>query len=144
MLKAPLKALVILLSFETFSHPAPSPTNSAPASSLNSGSSNTLSDGDLYGGTTGGYGYLCAGEFCSEAEAVNQLDLSCDADQVGNLLKKLCPDYDLDLPSNSPMLKNLERISSKTFLKHLQSNLFEYLKLSSITNPARIRDAEKS
>ena len=142
MLKASLTIYLTVLSLDALSHPAPS--DMEPISAQGAKSSNYLSNGAIYGDTTGGYGFLCSGKFCSEAEAVNKLDLSCDPKETGNLIKKLCPGYGLDLPSNSSAIQNLERISSKTFLKHLQENLFEYLKLSSISNPHRINMEKKN
>ena len=87
--------------------------------------SNFLNDNYPFSSTTGGYGYLCSSESCSESYAVSQFNFDCS--------KLLNPDSCF-FGKNKKKDTLLEAIS-KTVFKKLREKLFEYLKLSTAANP---------
>ena len=127
MLKSSLcTSIIFFLSWQAISHPPPPESDNKPSQS-----SNFLNENGTYGETTGGYGYLCKVDSCSEAQALSKFDFNC----MEALNQGAC----FGRKKRKSRLK-MEELSNKVFLSSLRQNLFEYLYLSTVSNPEALKN----
>jgi hypothetical protein len=136
MYKKVSKAFVLIFCFNAFAHPPSSP--SSPGNRGDVSSSNFLSMPSYHGVSTGGYGFMCESGKCSEAQAIDRINLDCNKKDIQNYTQSICRNEEVVSIIKIRDFLDLNNVTEKIFLKTLRLKTYEYLKLSTMTNPKNL------